>query len=90
MRGPAGYSGREVPHFILEYHGASHGNCEERVNKEDPGFRRLQEKHREYDLRLKELRSRRYLSDDEKLEEVRLKKRKLVLKDRMEAMLAVG
>ncbi len=62
----------------------------ERVSRQDPGFRRLQEKHREYDRRLQELQSQRYLSDEEKLEEVRLKKMKLALKDRMEAMLATG
>jgi len=62
----------------------------ERVSREDPGFRRLEEKHREYDVRLQELRSQRYLSDEQKLEEVRLKKMKLALKDQMEAMLATG
>ncbi len=62
----------------------------ERVSREDPGFRRLQEKHREYDRRLRELQSQRYLSDEEKFEEVRLKKMKLALKDEMEAMLNAG
>ena len=62
----------------------------ERVSRDDPGFRRLQQKHREYDRRLQELRSQRYLSDEEKFEEVRLKKKKLALKDQMEAMLAAG
>jgi uncharacterized protein YdcH (DUF465 family) len=62
----------------------------ERVSREDPGFRRLQQKHREYDCRLQQLRSQRYLSDEEKLEEVSLKKKKLALKDQMETMLATG
>ena len=62
----------------------------ERVSREDPGFRRLQQKHREYDRRLQELQSQRYLSDEQKLEEVRLKKMKLALKDQMETMLATG
>ena len=62
----------------------------ERVSREDPGFRRLQQKHHDYDRRLQELQSQRYLSDEEKFEEVRLKKMKLALKDQMEAMLATG
>ena len=55
--------------------------------RDDPGFRRLQDKHGDYDRRLSELRAQRYLSDEEKLEEVRLKKMKLALKDQMETML---
>ncbi len=58
----------------------------ERLAKEDPNFRRLFERHREYDEQLASLRARRWLSDEEKLEEVRLKKLKLVLKDEMEAI----
>ena len=62
----------------------------ERSNPEDPNLSRLAKKHRDYDQRLKDLRSQRYLSDEEKLEEVRLKKMKLALKDQMEAMLQAG
>jgi len=44
-------------------------------------------KHHTLDDRLHELTRKPYLSDDEHIEEVSLKKRKLLLKDRMEEIL---
>ena len=49
-------------------------------------YRTLFEQHRTLEDRLSELSSRLYLSDSEKVEEVDLKKKKLVLKDRMQQL----
>ena len=49
-------------------------------------YRQLATKHHELDDRLHELTSKHYLSDNEHLEEVTIKKRKLQLKDRMEGI----
>lgn len=49
-------------------------------------FRRLVQEHTRYAQRLDSLTQKRYLTEDEKLEEVRLKKLKLRLKDQMEAI----
>lgn len=53
------------------------------LHEKDDEFRRLDEEHRRHEARLADLQSRSYLSDEEKREEVELKKRKLFLKDRM-------
>jgi uncharacterized protein YdcH (DUF465 family) len=50
-------------------------------------FRELASKHNLLDNRLHELEAKQYLSDSEQFEEVSLKKRKLLLKDRMELIL---
>jgi hypothetical protein len=50
-------------------------------------YRRLASQHHELDERLVQLESKHYLSNNEQLEEVTLKKRKLHLKDKMEAIL---
>jgi uncharacterized protein len=49
-------------------------------------FRRLAQEHSQYCQRLEILLQKRYLSEEEKLEEVRLKKHKLRLKDQMESI----
>ena len=46
-------------------------------------FRRLVQEHSQFSQRLESLTQKRYLTEDEKLEEVRLKKLKLRLKDQM-------
>jgi len=60
--------------------------AQQQLAREDPDYQRLARKHEEYDARLRELRSHKYLSDEEQMEEVRLKKLKLALKDQMEAI----
>lgn len=49
-------------------------------------FRRLAEEHLQYAKRLDSLSEKRFLSDEEQVEEVRLKKLKLRLKDQMESI----
>ena len=47
-------------------------------------FRRLAQEHSQHSQRVEALLQKRYRSEEEKLEEVRLKKLKLRLKDQME------
>ncbi|PYT29484.1 MAG: DUF465 domain-containing protein [Acidobacteria bacterium] len=51
-------------------------------------FRRLVEQHTDYAHKLEELASRPHLSEQEQVEEVRLKKLKLRSKDQIEAILS--
>jgi uncharacterized protein YdcH (DUF465 family) len=52
----------------------------------DDEFRKLVMEHTQHSQRLDNLTQKRFLTDDEKLEEVRLKKLKLRLKDQMETI----
>jgi len=52
----------------------------------DTEYRRLLEEHRDHEDRLQALAGKPRLSEDEEIEEKRLKKEKLALKDRMEAI----
>jgi uncharacterized protein YdcH (DUF465 family) len=53
----------------------------------DPEFRELAREHGRYEERLTELSSLQYPSDEEQLEEVTLKKKKLAVKDQMQAII---
>jgi uncharacterized protein YdcH (DUF465 family) len=58
----------------------------EALPDQDPEYRRLHDEHRNHEQRLQILAAKSRLSEDEEIEEKRLKKEKLVLKDRMEAI----
>ena len=53
----------------------------------DPEFRELAREHGRYEQRLSELSSLQYPSDEEQLEEIMLKKKKLAVKDQMHAIM---
>jgi uncharacterized protein YdcH (DUF465 family) len=55
----------------------------EELISRDPEFRELAREHTRYEERLSELSALAYPSDEEQLEEVTLKKKKLALKDQM-------
>lgn len=54
---------------------------------DDPEFRRLHEEHQAHERRLEELAQQTLLSEEDELEEKQIKRKKLYLKDRMEAIL---
>ncbi len=58
----------------------------ERLALEDGDYQRLQNKHREYEERLRHLKDIRFPSKEEQLEETKLKKLKLAVKDHMEEL----
>ncbi len=59
-------------------------DLKEQLLRTDAEFRTLFDRHHELDERLQTYASMSHLSEDEQREEVLLKKRKLMLKDRME------
>lgn len=53
----------------------------------DEEFRKLAAEHQSYDEQLEQLSRRHHLSADERMQEITLKKKKLMLKDQMYSML---
>lgn len=51
--------------------------------KENEEFRKMYRKHQQCEKRLEEFKKKGFLSEEEKLEEKEMKKRKLALKDKM-------
>lgn len=64
-----------------------HDALKEELIASDDEFRRLHEEHQEYERRLEELNGKSLLSQEDEVEEKRIKLHKLALKDRMEAIL---
>lgn len=58
----------------------------EQLEEQTPSFEELQESHRNYEQRLEELKKKAWLTPDEEIEEKRLKKLKLQIKDQMAHM----
>ena len=53
----------------------------------DQEFRQLVHQHQGYETKLRELRDKSFLSEQEQIEETVLKKKKLVLKDHMQVLI---
>jgi len=62
------------------------GSIKDSLLVQNEEYRRLDEQHHEYESRLMALTDKVVLSDEEQVEEITLKKKKLQLKDRMEAI----
>ena len=62
-------------------------SLKEELMASNPEFRELAREHGRYEQRLSELSALSYPSDEEQLEEVTLKKKKLALKDQMYSLM---
>ena len=62
-------------------------DIKEHLMSENPEFRRLVEEHQQYASKLEELNNRHHMTEQDHIEEVRLKKKKLHLKDQMNSMI---
>ncbi len=58
-------------------------SLKEQLMTMDPEFRELAREHTRYEERLSQLSALTYPNDDEQLEEITLKKKKLAIKDQM-------
>jgi uncharacterized protein YdcH (DUF465 family) len=58
----------------------------EQLLRDNAEFRRLAEEHQSYDAQLENLNSKHFLSQEEQVQEKKLKKKKLLLKDQMYLM----
>jgi uncharacterized protein YdcH (DUF465 family) len=58
----------------------------EHLMSANPEFRRLVDEHKQYEGKLAEIHNRQHMTDQDRLEEITLKKKKLHLKDQMNSM----
>jgi uncharacterized protein YdcH (DUF465 family) len=78
------------PHLkggISEMEMTTTDSLKEQLMATDPEFRELAREHGRYEARLSELSALAYPSDEEQLEEITLKKKKLALKDQMHSII---
>jgi len=62
------------------------GSLRDYLLSQNEEYRRLDEQHHEFEMRLMALTEKAVLSTEEQVEETTLKKKKLQLKDKMEAI----
>jgi uncharacterized protein YdcH (DUF465 family) len=62
-------------------------SLKEQLIETDPEFRELAREHGRYEARLSELSTLAYPNDEEQLEEITLKKKKLAIKDQMHTIM---
>ena len=62
-------------------------DIKEQLLQSNDEFRRLSEKHHQFDEQLEKLVHKAHLSEEERVEEVKLKKLKLQVKDQMEVII---
>jgi len=60
----------------------------EQLMSSSADFRRLAEEHHQYEGKLQEMNNRHHMSEQDHLEEITLKKKKLHLKDQMNFMIS--
>jgi len=65
----------------------SASEVKELLLRESEEFQQLSRRHRELDERLNDLTTKFFLTEEEKVEEITLKKKKLAIKDRMAHMI---
>lgn len=81
---------KSFPHLeggISEMEMITTDSLKEQLMATDPEFRELAREHGRYEARLSELSGLAYPNDEEQLEEITLKKKKLAIKDQMHSIM---